>query len=54
MAAGCLFKKLGEKFMPLIVHFSYRHRLEGSFAGSYRADGFHLTEIGLDIFNITK
>ena len=42
-----------EKFMPVLGSFSYRHtELEGGLSGLYRPDGVHLSDIGLDIFNM--
>lgn len=42
-----------EKFMPYMNGFSWRHvDLEGGFQGLYRRDGIHLSDIGLDIFNV--
>ncbi|XP_040181424.1 uncharacterized protein LOC120915190 [Rana temporaria] len=44
--------KAMEKFLSPDLGFSFRHReLEGGVQGLYRADGVHLSEIGLDIFN---
>lgn len=41
------------KFMPTLSGLSYRHtELEGGFSGLYRQDGIHLSDIGLDIFNM--
>ena len=42
-----------EKYMPQIGGFSYRHvDLEGGYPGLYRRDGVHLSEVGVDIFNV--
>ena len=42
-----------EKYMPTIGGLSYRHiDLEGGVPGFYRSDGVHLSEIGLDLFNL--
>ena len=42
-----------EKFMPSIEGFSYRHAdLEGGIPGFYRSDLIHLSEVGLDLFNL--
>lgn len=42
-----------EKFLPLLGGFSFRHiDLEGGFPGLYRQDGIHLSDVGLDIFNL--
>lgn len=39
-------------FLRAVGGFSFRHELlEGYEPGLYRADGVHLSEIGLDIFN---
>ncbi|XP_040200106.1 uncharacterized protein LOC120932066 [Rana temporaria] len=41
------------KFMPQIGGLSYRHvDLEGGFTGLYRQDGVHLSDVGIDIFNL--
>lgn len=41
------------KFMPFLDSFSFRHvDLEGGFSGLYRQDGVHLSDVGLDIFNL--
>lgn len=41
------------KYMPLIGGLSNRHvDLEGDIPGFYRQDGVHLSEVGLDIFNL--
>lgn len=41
-------------FMPLINGLSYRHvDLEGGYLGLYRPDGVHLSDVGLDIFNLS-
>ena len=45
--------KAVEKFMVNVTGFSYRHiDLEGGLPGLYRSDGVHLSEVGLDIFNM--
>lgn len=42
-----------EKFMPLLGGFSFYHvDLEGGFPGLYRQDGIHLSDVGLEIFNL--
>ncbi|CAH2286143.1 Hypothetical predicted protein [Pelobates cultripes] len=42
-----------EKFLPTLGMTSYRHRdIEGNCAGFYRSDEIHLSDIGLDIFNL--
>lgn len=42
-----------EKFLPSIGGISFRHvDLEGGFPGLYRQDGVHLSDVGLDIFNL--
>lgn len=41
------------KFMPSLGGFAYRHvDLEGGFAGLYRQDGVHLSDVGAYIFNL--
>ncbi|XP_069582028.1 uncharacterized protein [Ranitomeya imitator] len=41
------------KFLPLINGFSFRHiDLEGFLPGFYRQDLVHLSDVGLDIFNL--
>lgn len=41
------------KFMPSLGGLTYRHvDLEGGFAGLYRQDGVHLSDVGVDIFNL--
>lgn len=45
--------RLINKFMPSVQGFSYRHTdLEGGLYGLYRPDMVHLSDIGLDIFNL--
>lgn len=42
-----------EKRMPLLDSFSFWHiDLEGGFSGLYRQDRVHLSDVGLDIFNL--
>ncbi|XP_069592534.1 uncharacterized protein [Ranitomeya imitator] len=42
-----------KKFLPLISGFSFRHTdLEGFLPGMFRNDLVHLSDIGLDIFNL--
>ncbi|XP_071968790.1 uncharacterized protein [Engystomops pustulosus] len=42
-----------QKYLPCIGGFSYRHvDLEGFVEGLYRSDSVHLSEVGLDIFNL--
>lgn len=42
-----------EKFMPSVGGFSYRHvDLEGGIPGLYRSDSIHLSDVGLDLFNL--
>lgn len=42
-----------KKFMLFMGGFSYRHiNLVGGFHGLYRSDGVHLSNVGLDIFNL--
>ena len=46
--------KAVEKLMSPALGFSFRHvDLEGGIAGLYRNDGVHLSDIGLDILNIS-
>ena len=41
------------KFMPQLGGLAYRHvDLEGGFTGLYRQDGVHLSDVGIDIFNL--
>lgn len=42
-----------ETCMPSIGGFSYRHiDLEGGMPGLYRSDSIHLSDVGLDLFNL--
>lgn len=45
--------KCMEKFLPLLNGFSFRHKdFEDLLPGFYLLDGFSLSEIGLDLFNL--
>lgn len=42
-----------KKYLPSLDFFSYRHiELEGGLQGLFCQDGIHLSDVGLDIFNL--
>lgn len=41
-----------EKYLPSLEGFSYRHIELGGLQGLYRQHGIHLSDVGLDVFNL--